>query len=908
MLFRLLSLPVLVLSLVTTAPAADPDADAQLALRTAGALYDGIRTATLDNGLRLYLKAIPGAPSVTTMVAYRVGSADEDLDQTGLSHYLEHLMFKGTEKIKPGDIDRVTFRGGGANNAYTSEDYTIFHFDFPPDRWLAGLEIEADRMQNLRIDEDHEFQQEKGAVINELMRNEDTPWDLESKEILPLLFGKAGPYGHPVIGQREHVRGATAEIIKKHYDRWYHPNNAALIIVGAIDPDKALADVKRLFGSIPAAKLPPRKTLPKADLARPARIEMASKFAVPRLLMGFNTPDRADPDDAVLTVLGELLSQGKTGRLVRVLVEKNEEAMGVSAGNSSGRYPGWFSIQVEVAPGKDRKAIEEHVLAELKKLAETPPEAAELRRVQRGILASAIFARESVHGLADSIAQGVIVTDLDHLRKALPRILAVTPGDVQRAARKYLDPEKRVTLWSVPKADKGGKEPPPPAKPNRSDARRAAGGAGEGFSLQKTRRVVLPNGLVLLLFEDHRLPLFVAAADVADVRLAEPADKLGVATLTGYLLDEGTTRHKGPEIAEMIEGVGGVLSLNAGGGSVRVLSRDRKLGLSLLLECLMQPAFPEDAFGRVQQRLIGEIEDNDTQPDARARDAFRAAVYGAHPLGRRSMGTVKSVAKLTPKDCAEFHSRLFVPDNTVIAIVGDFDSDEIIEEVTRLTKDWKKSGFKLGDLPEVTLPAEASQSILSMPSAAQLHFFMGHAGIRRSNPDYYKLLVLDYILGTGPGFTDRLSSRLRDREGLAYTVNATIASSAGRQPGMFAGYIGTDNDNFARVKKEFLEELNRIRDKKASAGEVEDAKTYLAGSLLLRLTTLSSIAEQLLAIERNHLGFNYLEQYRKGVLAVTPEDVQEVAKKYLHPDRMVIVAAGAVDATTGEPLKKEKKE
>jgi zinc protease len=903
---RLLPIAVLMMVVSSAVPAESPDADAQLALRTAGALYDGIRTATLDNGLRVYLKAIPGAPSVTTMVAYRVGSADEDLDQTGLSHYLEHLMFKGTDTIKPGDIDRITFRNGGANNAYTSEDCTIFHFDFPPDKWQVALPIEADRMQNLRIDKAHEFQQEKGAVINELMRNEDVPWDLESKEVLPLLFGKTGPYGHPVIGERDHVRGATAEIIKKHYDRWYHPNNAALVIVGDFDPDKALAEVRRLFDPIPYAKLPPRKTLPKLELPRPARAEMVSKFAVPRLLMAFNTVDRADPDYATLTVLGELLSQGKTGRLVRLLVEKNEEAMSVSASNTSGRYPGWFSIEVEAAPGKDRKAIEEHVVAELKKLADEPPPAAELRRIQRSILASAVFARESVHGLADSIAQGVIITDLDHLRNTLPRVLAVTPEDVQRVARKYLDPSKRVTVWSIPKEDKGGKEAAP-TKPQRKETRRAPveGGAPK-FTLQKTRRVVLPNGLVLLLFEDHRLPLFVASAEVGDVHLAEPADKLGVATLTGYLLDEGTTKHSGPEIAETIEGVGGVLSLDASGGSVRVLSKDRKVALAILLECLMEPAFPKEAFGRVQQRLVGEIEDNQTQPDARAREAFRAAVYGAHPLGRPTLGTAKSVAALTPKDCAEFHRRLFVPDNTILAIAGDFDSQAIIDEVTRLTHDWKKSDFKLGALPEVKYPEKASPTILTMPEAAQLHFFMGHVGIRRNNPDYYKLLVLDHVLGTGPGFTDRLSARLRDREGLAYTVTATIASSAGREPGTFSCYIGTDNDNFARVKKEFLEELNRIRDTKAKAREVEDAKTYLVGSLLLRLSTLSSIAEQLLAIERNHLGFDYLEKYRKAVEAVTVDDVQAVAEKYLHPERMVIVAAGAVDEA-GEPLKKPKK-
>src|SRR5262245_37086184 len=159
------------------------------ALKVAAALYEGIRTETLPNGLRVYLKSVPGSQVVATMVAYKVGSADEDLDHTGLSHYLEHLMFKGTEKIRPGDIDRVTLRNGGANNAYTSEDYTIFHFDFAADRWEAALEIEADRMRNLRIDEKHEFHKEKEVVVAELERNEDEPWDLEYKAILPLLFG-----------------------------------------------------------------------------------------------------------------------------------------------------------------------------------------------------------------------------------------------------------------------------------------------------------------------------------------------------------------------------------------------------------------------------------------------------------------------------------------------------------------------------------------------------------------------------------------------------------------------------------------------------------------------------------------------------------------------------------------------
>src|SRR5262245_27234802 len=158
-------------------------------LRAAGAFYEGIRVETLSNGLRVFLKPVPGSPTVSTMMAYKVGSSDEELNATGLSHYLEHLMFKGTEKLMPGDIDRLTQRSGGRNNAYTSEDMTVYHFDFAAEQWETGLAIEADRMRNLRIDEKHEFEQEKGAVISELQMNEDQPYDLEYKEILPILFG-----------------------------------------------------------------------------------------------------------------------------------------------------------------------------------------------------------------------------------------------------------------------------------------------------------------------------------------------------------------------------------------------------------------------------------------------------------------------------------------------------------------------------------------------------------------------------------------------------------------------------------------------------------------------------------------------------------------------------------------------
>jgi zinc protease len=870
------------------------------ALRAAAALYEGIRVETLPNGLRVFLKPVPHSPVVTTMVAYKVGSADEDLTATGLSHYLEHLMFKGTNKIMPGDIDRLTLRNGGANNANTSEDMTVYHFDFAADRWLDALTIEADRMHNLQIDARHEFEQEKGAVIEELQRDEDEPWDLEQKAILPLLFGPKNPYGHPVIGERRHVRGATAAVIKGHYNKWYYPNNAALVVCGGFDPDRAMAKIKELFGPLPKGDLPARKTAVEMIRKAPVHHEFPSKFEVPRMVMGFNTVRTGEPGYYALEVLQALLSGGKTGRLYKSLVEGAEIASSADTTNNTGRYPGWFSIQVELLQGKDRKQAESLVLAELQRLRDEPVSAKELKRAKEGILASTIFARESVHRLADSIARGVTTKDLEFLKTYLPRIAAVTPQEVQEAARRFFDPERRVVVWSVPgEPARGGAQNMRPEARRRAQRHDRAAAATPGDSiiaLKGARKVTLDNGLTLLLLENHRLPIVVARAYVRGVRLHERPDQAGITSLVGRMLDEGTDKHTGPQIAEMIENVGGILSLSSSGGSVEVLTPDRSLGLGLLFECLSRAKFPEKDFAREKQRQLSQIQDMEQRPDSKASMVFDELVYGKHPFGRPSIGRTKTVAALTPADCAAFYHQVFVPNNTIVAIVGDFKSDEVVAEVKRFTADWKKAEVPAAAVPPVEKPQTFTQRILTMPGAVQLHFYMGHPGIRRDNPDYYKLLVMDYVLGTGPGFTDRLSARIRDREGLAYTVNANISSSASEEPGVFTCYVGTDPKNFARVKAIFLEELSRIRSEPPKPVEVEDAKKYLLGSLPFQFTTNNRIAGELIFVERFHLGFDYFSKYRQAIAAVTPADVQAVAQKYLDPQRMILVAAGPVDA------------
>ena len=874
-------------------------------LQTAQSLYEGVRQETLPNGLRVFLKPIPGSPVVATMVAYNVGSADEDLEHTGLSHYLEHLMFKGTEKLMPGDIDRMTQRNGGQNNASTSEDMTVYHFDFAADRWKVALEIEADRMRNLRIDEKHEFQQEKGAVISELDMYEDEPWDLEQKTMLPLLFGSKAPYGHPIIGEKAHVRDATAEVIKKHYDRWYHPNNAVLVIAGGFEEEDALKEIKKHFGSIPKGELPQRKPVPDSKpRTETIRKKFDSKFQTPRLMFGFNTVTETDADAIPLDVVSYILTYGKTSRLHRRLIEDDGTATSIDTSHMSGRYPGWFAIQSELFKVEELKKVENAIGEELKKLADEGPTEEELKRIRRSMMAAHVFAHESVHELADTIARGCVANDMDFVKRYLPDLLKVSADDVKRVTKKYLIDRKPVIIESIPKEELGRGPANRTQQKILRDPPKAATGAN--FDLKAAKTVVLDNGLKLLLLENHRLPIIVAEAHVARVKLHEPADQIGIATLMGMLLDEGTSKRTGPQIAQAIENTGGALEMNSAGGSIKVLSDDADLGLDLLFDCLINPAFGEDELTSKRDQLLSQLTEEEKQADQRASRAFKAAVYGNHPFGRPA-ARIDAVKAITADQLKKFHRRVFVPNNTVVAIVGDFDTDKLVEGIKTRTSAWQKSVLPDPDVKAPPAAEKAEKKIISEPTAAQLTVYMGHLGIKRDNPDYYKLLVMDHVLGTGSGFTDRLSASLRDRQGLAYSVTARITGTASEEPGTFTAYIGTFPDKLDQVREGFLKEINRIRQEAPSKDEVEDVKKYLTGTLAFRLTTCGDAADLLLAIDRYKLGIDYLNEYRKAVDAVTPEDVLAVAKKYLQPDKLILIAAGPIDEA-GKPLTPKKKD
>lgn len=402
----------------------------------------------------------------------------------------------------------------------------------------------------------------------------------------------------------------------------------------------------------------------------------------------------------------------------------------------------------------------------------------------------------------------------------------------------------------------------------------------------------LKSGLTLLAVHNPGVRTYACVVSL-DVRTADEDPRWpGVANLVGECLDEGTAKYGALELAAAAEGLGAMMEGNHRGGVVMSPATSQKKATDLLRQMVLEPSFPGREVRRVQNEVITEIQAEEDDPRTVAARRFRKVVYGDHPHGKPSQGTAEQVAAIKPKHLREFHKKWFRPTGGYIAASGPFEPEEMLDRLERSFGSFRgKSPDKLA-LPELALAEKPVDVHMAMPRE-QVHVFLGHLGIRRRDPDFYKLAVMDHILGSGPGFTSRCSRRLRDEMGLCYSVSAGISGGAGEEPGTFTAYIGTSAEHREKAVAGFMEEIHRIRKEPPTATELQDVKDYLTGSYVFALERNSNLASFAIRARRFDLGFDFLERYPGIVQSITAEDVRQVAEKHLHPERLAIISAGA---------------
>lgn len=426
-----------------------------------------VHEVTLDNGFRAMLVERRNLPVVASTLWYQVGSRDERTGETGLSHFLEHMMFKGTERYAKGEIDQLTGKMGGSNNAFTSHDVTSYYFALASDRWETALEIEASRMQGCTLD-DAEFVAEKSVVLEELAMGEDDPWHALYHTIESVAY-QVHPYHHPVIGWREDVERLNVDAMRSYYRRHYGPNRAFLVVVGDVDIARTEERVAELFGPLPAVEARPAVLSEPAQRGERRAIEHhPGAGEIARAAFSFGTCRMGEADDFVLDVVSHVLGGSKTSRLYKRLVLDEQIATNVWVVNEVRLDPGLFTIGMELRPGREPAHAEAMVCEEIELLAQRGATARELSRVRTQLRSSYLFEEETVLDVAMRLGRFESTTKQGYrlLADVLPRYAAITSADVKRAAREYLLPENRNVVWLLP--DEGKKT----SRNGRSGSRR----------------------------------------------------------------------------------------------------------------------------------------------------------------------------------------------------------------------------------------------------------------------------------------------------------------------------------------------------------------------------------------------------------------------------------------------------
>ncbi len=843
----------------------------------------------LDNGLTVIIEEERSAPVVSIQMWVKVGGADEPDGLAGISHVFEHMLFKGTDTRGVGEIAGIIESVGGDINAYTSFDNTVYHLTVPSRHFPTGLDVISDAIQRSSLDE-AELAKELEVVLEEIRMNEDNPARRLYKSVLGTAY-EVHPYGRPVIGSFDTVKGLTRKDMVEFFGKWYVPKNMVLVIVGDVDHKEALKEVKAAFKNM-KKKSPPKRTRPAEPPQKGLRTDVFTmQVQDARLGMAFHIPAVNDEDTYAMDVIQMVLSGGETSRLYKKLKIEDELVHSVSGYAMSLKDPGIFFITSVLEPEKAEKTVGA-TLDIIEKLASEGPNHQELQKAKFNLESDFIYSRETMSGLAGKLGYfEATVGDLDYERKYIEGIRRVSPEDVKRVALKYFTPANLTVSALLPSGKEDSLTDDMIAASVSAAAERAkAEAARETRMEERTARFVLENGITLIVKEVRSNPTVAFYATFPGGLRFEDEAKNGIGNFTAGMLTRGTVKKTREELSlemeEMAGGVGGFSGWNSTGASGKFLSMFLDKGLGMLSDVLLNPTFPEDEIEKLRTDTLAAIQrQEDNLPGYTFKLLYRE-LFSRHPYGLPVMGTKESVSSLTREDLVRHHKEFFAPGRMVLTIVGDVDTDQAHEKVKALF-----GGFK-NEAPPLPSPSKEPQRTSIEETGAvkekeQAHIGIAFLGTTITDEDSYPLRVMTEVLSGQGG---RLFLELRDRKSLAYSVSAF--SREGVDRGVIGAYIATAPDKKDEALKGMLSEFERIRTEPVTSGELLRAKRSIIGSYEIGLQSVSNQASDMANNELYGLGYDFHKEFPGKIEAVTAEDVMRVAKKYLDLGSYAISVVG----------------
>ena len=839
---------------------------------------------TLDNGLTVILEENRGAPVVAIQVWVKVGSADEADDEAGLAHVHEHMLFKGTERRGVGQIAREIEGAGGDINAWTSFDQTVYHVVMSSRELDRGLDIMADAIQRSAFDPD-ELARETDVILEEIKRANDMPSRVAGRALFETAY-LVHPYRKPVIGTRESVKSFTREKILDFYRRYYTGDNMVLVVGGDFDPAMAEANIREAFGGLRRGTVERRRPEEPSQEAFRGRVD-ESDFNETYLNLAFHTPSVQGDDVAALDLLCLVLGQGESSRLSLEVKRELGLVNEASAYAYKLRDPGLLVVGAQLA-GRNLRAAYEEILRRVFAFRVHAVSEDDMEKAKTLIESSTVYERETAQGLATKLGfYEVVAGDAAWEERYYQAIRRCTPDDLVRAARRLLTPEGLSVTALLEKGVAGTVTVEALQEGAYAVFREVEGvhrrGPREGASAIVRHRI--PNGPLVLVDHDPTVPVVgMRAVFLGGLRYETERDN-GIGMLLSQCITRGTKRRTAKDIAREVDRSAGSLSgftrLNSVGLRADSLSRNFSKMLDLFADCLLDASYTEDEVSKERALQLEEIR---AQEDHLASAAFREFVkelFGEHPYGLPMLGTEATASKLEPGALRAYHHRYLHPARMVLAFVGDVDPDRAIEEVAE-----RFGGHREPPVADPVVvaprPPTAPRERVVERDREQAHMAIGFLGTTVAGDDRFALDVLATILGGQGG---RLFLELRDRRSLAYSVNAYTVE--GLDPGYFVVYIGTSPDKLSEAEAAIRTELRRATDELVGPEELERARRYIAGSHDISLQRRSARGAFIAFNEAYGLGYLSYRDYTDRVLAVTREDVQAAAQRYLQLEQSV---------------------
>ncbi len=921
--------------------------------RSGDPMNDGIVELVLGNGLKVLLKEMRSGPVVSVFVWYRVGSKNERPGITGVSHWVEHMMFQGTLRFGKGQHFKRISAVGGVLNGFTNSDCTVYFETVPAAHAGMVLDMEADRMRNALFDE-AEVERERTVIISEREGAENDPVYMLYEEVEATMY-RNHPYRWPIVGWKRDLQSMTRKDLYDYYLAYYTPSNAVLVVTGDFDAKAMEAEVRKYFEPVEGPEPPEFACAGELPQTAERRVNARGPKGSPHLVAAYHGPTMADEDAPAAIVLDAVLSgakplslssggyMGRSARLYGALVRRKKVAASAGSHYFPNDGPSAFSFSLSVLPGVRTEKAEKALFDEIERVREKPVPASELRKALRQTRAQLEYSRDGITANAFMIGRFEMLGSHRILDDLIARIEKVTPDDVMNAARKYLTRENRTVGIYEPTGDAAAGSANGDAKRGAEAGR--AGGAGYangGFGRtgrgcacltagavesggapcggghlctapgwspwdfgawaatspasngRPIQRRQMPNGAVALVLENPESHSVVVHGGLKAGLAFEAPAKHGTASLVSRMLLRGTEKRNAKRIAEALESKGSSLEFWCGDETIgfggKCLPGEEKGLIEALAECLRMPAFPEGEVESARGQMLAELRRIEDSPERVSHRALKKALYPeGHPYNRHAVENAGDIASLTRADCEEYCRRLFGPSSLAVVVVGRLDASKAFDLIEKYLGDWTGAPAPQPPSPSIMPSYSERRRIIVMERKSQNELAAGLRAVPRSHPNYYALAVANHIFGR-LGLMGRLGERIRDRMGLAY--HACSSLDARLWDGEWIASAGINPKNVRRAEDALLAEIRLLLKDGVAEEELSAAKENLVGSMPIRLETNSGLAGLVCDIEHYGIGLDFREKFPGIIRGLTREALVEAARQHLDPEKLLIVVAG----------------